>query len=115
MSTAKNAVRITRAHIPVLAAFLTLALAVPVLADEPGTRVAASTGIRETTAQIMARQAVAPKPGPRPEHELEYPDRSALPQNPNALETAAYPPLPETAGAVRQGLIHTAANSFDCK
>ncbi|HEY0783093.1 MAG TPA: hypothetical protein VGE98_11595, partial [Thermoanaerobaculia bacterium] len=37
--------------------------------------VATATGHRQTTAEVMNRQLLAPPPGERPEHELEYPDR----------------------------------------
>ncbi len=60
-------------------------------ADEPGLESTGPLGRQETTAQIMARQATAPAPKPRPDFELEYPDRSHLPQNPASPDGPAFP------------------------
>lgn len=82
--------------------------------DSSGVRLASTSGVRERTSDIMQRQALAPPPGPRPEHELEYPDRDNLPQNPDAPATASTPanaPLFSGPSATRN--IHTTANSFD--
>jgi hypothetical protein len=82
-------------------------------ADELGRRLVGEIGVQESMDEIMARQAVAPPPGPRPEHELEYPDRSRLPQNPNAPAVSSLPAVaPEKAAA--PGLkIHTTGLAFD--
>jgi uncharacterized repeat protein (TIGR01451 family) len=83
-------------------------------ADKPGKRLAGTAGIPESTADIMQRQAVSPPRGPRPEHELEYPDRSRLPQNPNALAVSSFPPVePGKALAPESTKIHTTSTSFD--
>jgi uncharacterized repeat protein (TIGR01451 family) len=80
----------------------------------PGTRLTAAAGVTATTAALMQIQANTPAHPPHPDHELEYPDRSALPQNPNA---PAVPSFPVVGGAKSilqvQPLIHTAASSFD--
>jgi len=83
-------------------------------ADTPGNRVTASTGIRESTAAIMERQQASPPPRPRPEHELEYPDRSLLPQNPQAPALARVPAAePGKEAAPRLPKIHTTGAAFD--
>ncbi|MFL6262258.1 MAG: DUF11 domain-containing protein, partial [Thermoanaerobaculia bacterium] len=81
----------------------------------PGKRLAAPAGIQESTADIMERQAVSPPPKPRPEHELEYPDRSGLPQNPNAPAVSRYPAAgPEEKAVAPESLkIHTTGLAFD--
>src|SRR6476659_5907908 len=63
-------------------------------ADTPGKRLASPKGIPESTADIMQRQAASPARRPHPEHELKYPDRGNLPQNPNAPAVASFPPIP---------------------
>src|SRR4051795_2002959 len=80
-----------------------------------GTRLTAPRGIRESTASIMERQAGSPPPKPRPEHELEYPDRSKLPQNPKALPVSRYPEAgPEEKAVPPEELkIHTTSLSFN--
>jgi uncharacterized repeat protein (TIGR01451 family) len=83
-----------------------------VWADQPGRKLPGVAGIRESTAAIMARQEVAPPPALRPEHELEYPDRSGLPQNPQAPAAASFPAAPEKASAPDLK-IHTTNLSFD--
>ncbi|MBW8878419.1 MAG: DUF11 domain-containing protein [Acidobacteria bacterium] len=83
-------------------------------ADTPGKRLEGTLGIRESTAAIAERQAAAPPPGPRPEHELAYPDRSALPQNPNAPAVASFPAAaPEKKAAPEALKIHTTGAAFD--
>ncbi|MFL6235595.1 MAG: hypothetical protein ACJ76N_20835 [Thermoanaerobaculia bacterium] len=81
----------------------------------PGKRLAAPAGIQESTADIMERQAVSPPPKPRPEHELEYPDRSGLPQNPKAPAVSRYPAAgPEEKAVAPESLkIHTTGLAFD--
>jgi len=44
-----------------------------------GTRIDAQSGVQESTSDLMSRQAASGPKKPRPEHELEYPDRSQLP------------------------------------
>jgi len=62
----------------------------------------------------MERQAVAPPPKPRPVHELEYPDLTNLPQNPQAPAVSSYPPAkPEKAVPPEELKIHTTSLSFD--
>src|SRR4051794_38850871 len=80
-----------------------------------GTRVTTPRGIRESTASIMERQAESPPPKPRPEHELEYPDRSKLPQNPQAPAVSRYPEAgPEEKAVPPEELkIHTTSLGFD--
>ena len=61
------------------------------LADIPGKRLHGEEGVKESTAAIMARQAIAPPEKEHPDHELEYPDRSRLPQNPLAPALSRFP------------------------
>ncbi|HEX4963208.1 MAG TPA: DUF11 domain-containing protein [Thermoanaerobaculia bacterium] len=82
-------------------------------ADTPGTRVATSPGIRESTADIMQRQAASPPSKPHPDHELEYPDRSNLPQAPGALAVPQFPPVEPGKALAPGAKIHTTVNSFD--
>ena len=84
-------------------------------ATEPGLRVPVAPGIRETTADIMKRQKEAPPKPPRPDHELEYPDRSQLPGNPEATPAAQFPPAPKAVLAPKVSVLapQTAALSFD--
>jgi len=82
-------------------------------ADTQGQRLTGVRGIRESTADIMARQAAAPPRGPRPEHELPYPDRSGLPQNPNAPAVPSYPPAEGKALVPITEQVHTTALSFN--
>ncbi|MDS4059102.1 MAG: DUF11 domain-containing protein, partial [Candidatus Contendobacter sp.] len=87
-----------------------------------GQELPGSEGVRETTEQIAERQPPGPTP-PHPDHELEYPDRSHLPQNPNAPSVSQYPPRPDedeslkvtplSQGPERAALTHTTALSFD--
>ncbi|HEY2396379.1 MAG TPA: hypothetical protein VGH81_10440, partial [Rudaea sp.] len=64
--------------------------------------------------ELSHRQAVAPPRGPRPEHELEYPDRSNLPQNPAAPAASQYPPAGAELRARSPSLdIHTTSISFN--
>jgi uncharacterized repeat protein (TIGR01451 family) len=84
-------------------------------AEIPGKRLPAPAGIQESTAAIMERQAAAPPPKPRPEHELEYPDRSNLPQNPLAPAVSQYPAAGPEEKAIAPGSlkIHTTGLAFD--
>ncbi|MFO1352217.1 MAG: DUF11 domain-containing protein [Gammaproteobacteria bacterium] len=88
-----------------------------------GEKVSGSTGIRETTEEIMERQPPGPPP-PHPDHELEYPDRSRLPQNPDAQDDSQFPPNPEDGDESPEGKpraqgqeagprVHTTSLSFD--
>ncbi|MBK7210707.1 MAG: hypothetical protein IPH99_10180 [Xanthomonadales bacterium] len=61
-------------------------------AETAGQRLPTTAARQETSAEIMARQAAAPPRRPRPDRELEWPDRSRLPQNPDAPEISQYPP-----------------------
>lgn len=85
-------------------------------ADTPGTRLPGARGVRERTTDIMARQALAPSPGSRPEHELDYPSRKGLPQNPEAPALSRFPAggeqLVEETSAL-EPRTHTTALSFD--
>jgi hypothetical protein len=82
--------------------------------DIPAVLLPATTGLRETSAEIMQRQALAPPPSVRPEHELEYPDRSHLLQNPDAPAVAQYPAAAQQAAPARPVKeIHTTNSSFD--
>ncbi len=82
-------------------------------AETPGLRLAGSMGRRETTAEIMKRDAATPPKRPRPEHELEYPDRSALPQNPAAPAVSRFPAAPSEKATAEAPRIHTTALTFD--
>jgi hypothetical protein len=89
-------------------------------AQIPGKRLATARGHRETTDEIMARQAVSPPVQERPEHELEYPDRSRRPQNPAAPAVTRYPAVDaetekeiEKERAAAPLKIHTTGLSFD--
>ncbi len=84
-------------------------------AGTAGERVPGSPGIRETTADIMKRQQEAPPKPPRPDHELEYPDRSQLPSNPQATPSAQFPQPPKAALAPKSGIQapQTVGLSFD--
>ncbi len=83
-------------------------------ADTPGKRLPGSTGTRETTAEIAERQAASPEKTEHPEHELEYPDRSGLPQNPDAPAISRFPEVEPGKEAEPGSLkIHTTAGSFD--
>jgi uncharacterized repeat protein (TIGR01451 family) len=83
------------------------------LADTRGVAVAAGRGIPETTASIMQRQNAAGPPVQRPDHELQYPDRSGLPSNPAAPAVSSLPGGAAEQKAVRTPFIHTTASSFD--
>src|ERR1051326_3759322 len=84
--------------------------------ETTGSRLAAPAGVQESTTSIMQRQAVSPpQEEERPEHELEYPDRSGLKQNPDAPAVSSYPaPGPEEKkAALVSRNIHTTGLSFD--
>lgn len=78
-----------------------------------GQRIATPPGIPETTDQLMRRQAAAPPAGPRMEHELEYPDRSNLPQAPGAQPVSRFPAYGGPSAPSASLSIHTTANSFN--
>ena len=70
--------------------FLSSLGATQVRAEETaGTRLTSSAGVTVTTFAVMKRQAETPPHPPHPDHELEYPDRSNLPQTPNAQAIAS--------------------------
>jgi len=103
-----------RARLALFVIFVMLSVSGLAWADTPGLRLAGTPGIRETTADIMQRQAASPPPKPRPEHELEYPDRSNLPQHPNAATLSSFPAIsPEKALAPGALKIHTTGGSFN--
>jgi uncharacterized repeat protein (TIGR01451 family) len=82
--------------------------------DTPGSRLPGAVGLKESTAAIMSRQAVSPPAKERPEHELEYPDRDGLPQNPQAPELSRFPAAQLGEEAAPGPLkIHTTGLSFD--
>ncbi|HEX4499246.1 MAG TPA: DUF11 domain-containing protein, partial [Thermoanaerobaculia bacterium] len=83
--------------------------------DTPGNRLQGVEGVKEGTAAIMARQAAAPPPKEHPDHELEYPDRRGLPQNPLAPATSRFPAAPATEkeAPAEPVKIHTTSLSFD--
>ena len=60
----------------------------------------------------MRRAAVAPAPGPRPDRELMYPDRSVLPQNPAAPQASATPMI-DGPKSYEQRKVHTVGVSWD--
>ncbi len=103
---------LTSRSVAAFAVFLQLILAGVARADSAGTRLATAPGVQESTASIMQRQAASPAPRRHPEHELQYPDRSNLPQNPDAPAVSRYPEAAE-AIARETPAIHTTANSFD--
>jgi uncharacterized repeat protein (TIGR01451 family) len=88
----------------------------PAAPGTPGVRLPSPAAIQERTDALMKRQAETPPHPPHPDHELEYPDRSNLPQNPNSPAVASFPSGNTTAlskSLSPQPLIHTAASSFD--
>ena len=80
-----------------------------------GVRLPGSNGTREATTDIMQRQARTPPPsGLRPEHELEYPERDNLPQNPDSAALARFPAAtPQESVALQSRNIHSTSSSFD--
>src|SRR6185295_7713518 len=107
-SWTRTAIRLALAYVLITSA------AADAWADTPGQRLPGARGKRETTAAIMERQAEAPPRGPRPEHELEYPDRSGLPQNPNALPVSSFPAAaPGKAITPVTEKVHTTSLSFN--
>ena len=107
-----------------IALFLTLFTAMAEAQIE-GEELPGSEGARETNQQIMERQSPGPTPS-HPDHELEYPDRSHLPQNPNAPSVSRFPPGPDeeessesskvtlqSQGPEHATLMHTSALAFD--
>lgn len=69
----------------------------------PGLTFAGSAGVTETTAAIMARAAKEPPVEIEKETEPKKirPDRSKLPQNPDARPVSQWPPLPDGGQAYR--------------
>ncbi len=85
-------------------------------AEIPGKRLPASAGIRQTTRSIMARQAVSPPRKEHPDHELEYPNRDKLPQNPLAPAVSRFAATDAEKERVLPELepkIHTTGLAFD--
>ena len=83
-------------------------------AETEGMSLPGTMGIRERNADIAARQAKAPPVHERPEHELEYPDRSGLPQNPGAPLTSRFPQSTDQGDKSQPTRnIHSTALSFD--
>ncbi len=99
----------------VIILFVLLATGAAWGADIQGKSLPGAPGIPESTADIMARQAASPPPPEeRPEHELEYPDRSNLPQAPNAPAVASFPAVPPEKALPPEGVkIHTTGVAFD--
>jgi len=95
---------------------LWIALGVAAAADTPGHRLPGLIGIRQTPRSIMVRQAASPPRREHPDHELEYPDRSKLPQNPQAPAVSQFPAAEPGKALQLQELepkIHTPGLSFD--
>jgi len=90
------------------------------VADQPGQRLSTPAGVRESMSSIQERQANSTRV-PHPDHELEYPDKSAAGENPDALAVAQYPSPSANATHLKQPTnihspvmnIHTTANAFD--
>jgi hypothetical protein len=80
----------------------------------PGQRLPATPAIAERMSDIMQRQAHAPPAHPHPERELEYPDRSSLPDNPGASPIARYPNDGRASSVLQPSLnIHTTSLAFN--
>ncbi len=82
-------------------------------AEISGERVSATSSGSERTDAIMRRQAAAPHRGPRPQHELEGPDRSNLQPNPDAPAVSHFPLNVPAAPVHGPRSVHTPALSFD--
>ena len=79
-----------------------------------GTRIEASPGVQESTSDLARRQAASGPKKPRPEHELEYPDLSNLPPNPDAPAVSRFPAGRTGASAPSGSLnIHTTSLAFN--
>ena len=84
--------------------------------DTPGYRLQAVEGVKESMVAIMARQAASPPPKEHPDHELVYPNRDRLPQNPLAPAVSRFPAADaekERAMPELEPKIHTTGLSFD--
>ncbi|WP_220484385.1 beta strand repeat-containing protein, partial [Dokdonella fugitiva] len=95
--------------------FAATALAAPGEAsDISGVRVPTTSGVTHTSADLMQLEASRPpRRGPRPEHELEGPERDDLLPNPAAPAISRYPST-STSGPDRgPRAIHTPSTSFD--
>ncbi|MFN7960765.1 MAG: DUF11 domain-containing protein [Thermoanaerobaculia bacterium] len=77
-----------------------------------GQRLSAAVGSRLATSALQELQAAHPERQPRPDHELEGPDRSNLPQNPAAPALSSYPAI-ENESLRLATRTHTTALSFD--
>jgi uncharacterized repeat protein (TIGR01451 family) len=107
-----------RLRFRIFVAVFVVAVVVAAHAQTRGVPIASPGGIRETTAALMKRQAAAPPRAEHPDHELEYPDRSGLPQSPNAPAVSTYPVSgsrgPQSDSLNRKTpFIHTTGLSFD--
>jgi len=92
--------------------------AVPPAGDIPGVRMPSPSATQRTTAQLMKLQSETPARAPHPDHELEYPDRSNLPGNPDAIPTSRFPVgsgnlTPHLDSFKSASQIHTTAASWD--
>lgn len=80
----------------------------------PGTRIDTSPGVQEHMSDLAHREAVALPEPPHPEHELEYPDRSNLPQDPAAQAVSRFPiDAPSASLATGSLNIHTTNLAFN--
>ena len=99
---------------PALSFALIMVLSGAAWADTPGQRLPGHAGIRASSAELMQRQADAGPAPARPQHELEYPDRSGLPQNPDASPLSQWPPADVNApSAASTPAVHTTGLAFD--
>lgn len=93
---------------------LFLVLSSTARADTPGQRLPGQPGVRLSSAELMQRQANAGPAQAHPDRELEYPDRSGLPQNPDALPLSQWPPADTQAPAPAPSpAAHTTGLAFD--
>lgn len=80
----------------------------------PGQRVVTVAGVAERNDAIAGRQAAAPPRSPHPEHELEYPDRHNLPDNPAAMPVSRFPSGGRSESFIHSTeYIHTTNVAFD--
>ncbi|HEY6942656.1 InlB B-repeat-containing protein [Dokdonella sp.] len=106
---------VTQAFLCASALLAATALAAP----EPdsgiaGVGVPTSTGVTHTSAELMQQEAVRPpRRGPRPEHELEGPERDNLQPNPAAPIVSRYPSSATSEPERGPRAIHTPSTSFD--
>src|SRR3954447_16235623 len=85
----------------------------------PGVRLPSTPGIQLTTRALMERQAAAPPRGPRPEHELHYPDKADHASSPDAPAVSSWPSAGHTSSDATgprltpRSLIHTTGLAFN--